>query len=302
MNRRLLMVFIFAILVALATSAGIYYLLAGRIAASANASLSQILVAARDLPIGTVIREADLKQVRWGGELPKGAVTAKAELLQRSVIEIIDTGAIVTESHLAPKGGGAGLAAKIPAGKRAVAVRVNDVVGLAGFVLPGMKVDVIVLGDPPGKGRENLGAQAHTLLQNVAVLSAGQNIQRDVEGKPVTVQVVNLLVTPEEAELLSLAGSEARIQLVLRNPLDQDIVKTPGTAQSHLYSTELAVKPLPSGEKSVSLSRPVPPKPKPPVIQHVVVPITMEVIQGAKRADVKVGENVEERVQEEKKK
>jgi pilus assembly protein CpaB len=129
------------------------------------------------------------------------------------------------------------------------------------------------------------------------VLSAGHNIQRDTEGKPIVVQVVNLLVTPEEAEVLSLAGNETRIQLVLRNPLDEEKVKTPGTAQAFLFSGKPAGIPTPSAAKSVS--RPAPPAPK---MVKVQVPVMMEILSGAKRDDVKVGIVEEERVVTEGKK
>ena len=112
---------------------------------------------------------------------------------------------------------------------RACAVKVNEIVGVAGFVVPGMRVDVLIAGTLPGADRRS-DTQVKTILQNIEVLSAGQNYQKDAEGKPVTVQVVNLLVTPDQAEILSLASNETRIQLVLRNPLDKEVAKTIGTA------------------------------------------------------------------------
>ncbi len=118
---------------------------------------------------------------------------------------------------------------------RACAVRVDDVVGVAGFVLPGMRVDVLVSGNQPGVGASD-GPRVKTLLQNVQVLSAGSNIQKDNEGKPIQVQVVNLLVTPEQAELLSLASNQTKIQLVLRNPLDTETPKTPSVAMANVFS------------------------------------------------------------------
>ena len=119
---------------------------------------------------------------------------------------------------------------------RACAVKVDDVVGVAGFVTPGMRVDVLISGNPPGTTSATEGTQVKTLLQNIEVLSAGVNIQKDGEGKPQQVQVVNLLVTPEQAEALSLASAQTRIQLVLRNPLDTDIAKPPGTAVANLFA------------------------------------------------------------------
>src|SRR3984957_9373732 len=103
---------------------------------------------------------------------------------------------------------------------RACAVKVDDVVGVAGFVTPGMKVDVLISGHPPGDANPAAGSRVKTLLQNIEVLSAGTDIQKDGGGKPQQVRVVNLLVTPEQAEDLALASSQTRIQLILRNPLD----------------------------------------------------------------------------------
>ncbi len=118
---------------------------------------------------------------------------------------------------------------------RAVAVRVNEVVGVAGFVVPGQRVDVLVLGTPPGNPG-NLGMITKTILQNIEVLSAGQDIQKSSEGKPVTVQVVNVLVTPEQAEVLSLISTDMRIQLILRNPLDTKETQTTGTNAASIFS------------------------------------------------------------------
>jgi len=115
-------------------------------------------------------------------------------------------------------------------------VRVDQVVGVAGFVTPGMRVDVIASGTPPGVNDTNEGLVSRIILQNIEVLSAGTDIQKDASGKPQQVQVVNLLVTPEEAETLSLASNQqVRIQLVLRNPLDTKVNKVPATAMSNLF-------------------------------------------------------------------
>src|SRR5260370_12022264 len=140
------------------------------------------------------------------------------------------------ENRLAPAGTGGGLAATIPSGMRACAVRGNEVVGVAGFVIPGMGVDVLISGIPPGGNSTASGSKVKTLLQNIQVLSAGANIQKDNEGKPVQVPVVNLLVTPEQAEILSLASNETHIQLVLRNPMDTQVAKPPGTMMSNRFA------------------------------------------------------------------
>jgi pilus assembly protein CpaB len=140
------------------------------------------------------------------------------------------------ENRLAAIGSGGGLAPAIPLGMRACAVRVDEVVGVSGFVTPGMRVDVLISGTPPGVQDSKQGTEARTLLQNIQVLSAGTDIQKDNEGKPKQVQVVNLLVTPEQAETLSLATNQVTIRLVLRNPLDTQVAPVPGTATVNLFA------------------------------------------------------------------
>src|ERR1022692_2810389 len=119
-----------------------------------------------------------------------------------------------------------------------------------------MHVDVLISGNTPG-GSGNLGTLTQTLLQNIEVLSAGQDFKKDSEGKPVVVQVVNLLVTPEEAEQLSLASNQTTIQLVLRNPLDRKIAVTPGTALARLFDGGKFKAPAPEAE-TVQRPRPAP--------------------------------------------
>jgi pilus assembly protein CpaB len=141
----------------------------------------------------------------------------------------------IVEGRLAARGAGAGLASTIPMGKRAVALRVNEVIGLAGFVQPGMRVDVLIAGNAPDTRLVRFGTLSRTVLQNIEVLSAGTKIERTVDGKPEEAQVVNLLVTPDQAEVLSLAGSETKVQLVLRNPLDTEELVTHGSSLSSLF-------------------------------------------------------------------
>ena len=181
--------------------------------------MAQVVVATRDLQIGTLIGPSDVRMGLWAGALPKDALVKLDAALNRGAIANIYEGEPVLADRLAAAGSGGGLAAIIPPGMRASAVKVNDVVGLAGFVTPGMRVDVLMSGIEPG-GNPGDGPRVNTLLQNIQVLSAGENLQKDSEGKPHSVQVVNLLVTPEQAEKLTLAGNQAQIQLVLRNPLD----------------------------------------------------------------------------------
>lgn len=214
-------------------------------------------MAARDLQVGTIIHESDLKMADWVGAMPKGSSAKKAIALNRGVVSTIYEDEPLMENRLALAGSGGGLAATIPAGMRACAVKVNEVMGVAGFVVPGMRVDVLITGNPPGAVADT-GPAVKTLLQNIQVLSAGVNIDKDREGKPQQVQVVNLLVTPGQAEILSLAGNEMRIQLILRNPLDTQLTAPPGTVMSELFGQQKVRTPARTSEPAGPRPQPAP--------------------------------------------
>jgi pilus assembly protein CpaB len=277
MNKRLLTVIGFSLCVAAAATLLLYSLISSRLHSGAPAApAQQIVVASRDLHRGELLKDSDIGVVRWGTSiLPKGSFTDKSNVVGRGVLAEVATGEPVLESHLAPREAGAGLAPAIPIGKRAVSVRVNEVVGVAGYVLPGSRVDVLVTGNAPGQNQQ--GPEIRTVLQNVEVLSAGTNIQHDAEGKPVQVPVVTLLVTPEEAEVLSLASNETRIQLVLRNPLDSNKAETKGTAVARLFRTGPAPSDTPAPPKPrkvvtkmVAPAAPPPPPPPPPIVVELL--------------------------------
>jgi pilus assembly protein CpaB len=162
---------------------------------------------------------------------PAGAFSRVEDVLERPVISAIQADEPVVEARLAVKGSGMGLGPLIPPGMRAMSVRVNDQVGVAGFVLPGMRVDVLVTGKAPN----HPDTETQTVLQNITVLSAGQTIQTDGKSQPIVAPVVTLLVTPAEAEALTLSNIEGRIQLVLRNSTDQAAVATHGRSLRELY-------------------------------------------------------------------
>ncbi len=284
MNQRLLSVLAFAFIVSAGASLLLYRLLSGRLAAPAAPPANKLVLAAHPLAPGSLIREPDVRLGDWTGTPPDGVIRKKEEIVGRGVVSPIYTNEPFVESRLAPKGGGAGLAALIPKGMRAAAIRVNEIVGVAGFVVPGMRVDVLVSGNPPGSGV--VGGVAKTLLQNVEVLSAGQNFQKDAEGKPVSVQVVNLLVTPAQAEMLSLANNQTTIQLVLRNPLDTEISKTPGSAVAQLFHQGIPLSPGPGRSPRPSAERAPTTLAPPAVVQPGPKPRMVEVIHGAKRAEV----------------
>ena len=295
MNKRFLSVLVFALVVSAGASLILYQVISARLSSDAAAATTRLLVAARKLDVGTLIKESDLTMTDWGGPVPEGSVKTPEDALGRGVVQQIVAGEPILEARIAARGAGAGLAATIPPGKRAVAVRVDDIVGVAGFVTPGRKVDILISGTPP-RGTGGVGTVTKTLLQQVEVLSAGQNIQRDAEGKPISVNVVNMLVTPEQAEILSLASNEMRIQLVLRNPTDTEEVKTPGTAVQYLFDNQGKAPVADPAKSAVAAARRVapkaapPPPPPPPVAaapppKPKPEPIRVVVFHGSKRAE-----------------
>jgi pilus assembly protein CpaB len=236
MKKRLISVFVFALTVSAGAAFVLYQLISTRVTAGASTNrpaTKTVFVASKDLTPGALVTERDITQQSYIS-VPVGAITKKEDILNRGVITAIHRDAPFFEGTLAKAGEGAGFATIIPAGMRAFTVKVNEVVGVAGFAVAGMHVDVLVAGTPPG-GAQTEGAISRTLLQNITVLSAGQNYQKDAEGKPVVVQVVNLLLTPAQSEVMNLA-TDQRIQLVLRNPTDQVITETPGAATSNLFA------------------------------------------------------------------
>jgi pilus assembly protein CpaB len=251
-NRRILIIVSCALVLSASASYLVYRAVGAGVTAGKRAPVVELAVAARDLAVGTLIHDSDLKMVAWLGPLPDGAVLKRSGFLNRGVASPIYAGEPVTEKRLAPLGSGGGLAATIPPGMRACAVRVNDVVGLAGFVVPGMRVDVLITGLAPG-GSPLDGPRVRTLLQDIQVLSAGTNFQKDQEGKPEQAQVVNLLVTPSQAEMLSLASNETHIQLILRNPMDTQISTPPGTIMSDLFGRAAAPELVPPARPANAL-------------------------------------------------
>lgn len=271
MNRRLTLILLSAFVVAILCSFLVLRLVGNRL--GARQSTTRVIAAASDIKLGAVLRSQDLTTVEIVGKVPQGAIMKESDAIGRGAISNIYAGEPILQSRLAPVGAGGGLAATIPTGMRACAVKVDDVVGVAGFATPGMKVDVLISGDP-GKGRSaDSGSRVRTLLQNIEVLSAGTDIQRDAEGKPRQVQVVNLLVTPWQAELLSLAGNETKIQLALRNPLDTQMSQPPGADTAQLFGAA-AVKPVVRKGKVIV----------PPPASRVYL---VEVFNGAKRSEAK---------------
>lgn len=262
MDRRFLTVLGLSLILALVVSMVFFQLLVRRNSGSKAkvVEMRDIVVAAKALPVGVVIKPDDVKLTKISvDQFPKNGFSRLEEVVDRPVASNVLLDEAVLEGRLGARGSGLGIAPIIPVGMRGVSVRVSDVAGVAGFVLPGLRVDVLVTGTPPGVP----GSVTTTCLQNILVLSAGQTIQPDARGQAIQTPTVTLLVTPEQAEVLTLAGSEGRIQLVLRNSGDQEIAKTPGTQVSEIYSRH--------GKAAAPADqpRPVMRKPKVPVMPAV---------------------------------
>ena len=201
--------------------------------ASASGETRSVVVASRDMALGELLSEADVRLVDWpAAALPEGYATSIPEVVGRGLIAEMRTNEPILDVKLADAGMGAGLPPLIPPGMRALTVKVDEVVGVAGFVTPQTRVDVILTLTPPG-GNE---AISKTILQNIPALAAGQTIQRNEEGEPILVTTVTVLVDLEQAEKLVLASTQGRIQMALRNPLDLETAETDGQRVSGLLS------------------------------------------------------------------
>jgi len=224
----------------------VYRIIGARVNGARQSATTRVVSAAADIKLGTILTAQNLSTTEIAGSLPKGAILKPENVIGRGAVSDISQGEPILESRLAPLGSGGGLAAIIRKGMRACAVKVDEVVGVAGFVTPGMRVDVLVSANPPGATNSADGTQVRTVLQNIEVLSAGTDIQKDSEGKAQAVHVVNLLVTPDQAQVLSLAtglsvgGNQGHIQLVLRNPLDTEVAQVAGTGVGQLFSDGVA--------------------------------------------------------------
>jgi len=238
-------------------------------------------VAASSLDLGAALRAEDLRTINWPSEaVPAGTFNNPQELVGRGLIQPVSQNEPLMTSKLAPVGAGAGLPPMIPDGMRAVSVRVNDVIGVAGYVLPGSKVDVLVTVSPTNQSTD---MTSKVILNNVTVLTAGTRIERDVEkdNKPVSVSVVTLLVDPLQSEALTLASTEGKIQLALRNPLDKTMPPTPGIRPAILLGQSSAPR------AAVAVGRVASRRPAAAAAPVVAAPEplpTIEIIRGDKRA------------------
>jgi pilus assembly protein CpaB len=235
----------------------------------------EVIVAADDLQVGTKIEDKDVRLVRFpSGDLPVGCFHQKNKVVGRGVVLPIARGEFVLTNKLAGENAGSGLPSLIPPGMRAVSVRVNDTTSVSGFVLPGTRVDVLLTGNPQGSNEQQTG----TVLENVAVIATGQRLERNSAGEAQSAPVVTLLLSPDDAERLTLASSQGHIQLALRNPLDTQQTDVAAVKANSLYKG--GSEPAPA---AAPRSRP----------RHVEAPpsipsaYTVEVYKGDKKEETK---------------
>lgn len=234
----------------------------------------KVVAAVKQMTAGSPISADSIALIDWPANMPlAGAFTKSEEVVGRSVIYPIEEHQPILERDVALAGSGIGLTVKIPEGMRAVSVRSNDVVGVAGFLYPGSHVDILVT----AKVENAPTPYTRTVLSNVEVLVAGQKIEPDPTGKPETVNVVTLLLKPEDGEKLVLASTQGQIQFVLRNGADQKSPETKAVDMADLMTGH--VKPI--AEKRIVVKAP------PRIIAKQTVLYEVETIAGSQRSVAK---------------
>ena len=283
MNRknRTIIVIAIAVLLGAAAAAAVYRAVQRIPVRQVEVASVYTVVAARTIPVGTMINKDHVRLVAWPARNQiAGAFTKVEDVINRGALITIAENEPLTDAKIAQPGVGAGLPPRIPPGMRAVSVKVNEVVGVAGFVLPGTRVDLLVTVEDPG----TRGAQiTRAVVNNIEVLTAGtryDNEAAQAEGKAIQSSVVTLLATPPDAEKIALAATEGRIMLTLRNPLDTLPTETNGVRLAGLLGTPAPppVQTTVQGKKVMKAQKPVVPEAPPK-------PSTVEVFRAAKRSE-----------------
>ena len=281
MRSRIFAVLAIAVLAGGGLAYGTYNLMLNQPAKAGAIPTQKVVVAALDLELGTELRKEDLTTIDFpAGQAPEGTFSQLNDIVGRGVIVALVKNEPILAAKLASKEAGVGLPPVIPSGMRAVSVRVNEVVGVAGYVLPGNRVDVVATASPT---ESRADTTSKVVLSNVQVLTSGTRMEQDQEkGKPMQVTVVTLLVNPVEAERLALASTEGKIQLALRTPLDQGSPDTPGVRTAGLLgASPKAAVPV----RQMASARPRAAQPAPTQALPVAPALpSVEIIRGDKRA------------------
>jgi pilus assembly protein CpaB len=246
-NGRAVIMFVVALLAGLAAVVFVSHWLLQ----TSSDAVTQVAVAADDIGLGQPITGPMIRTVNWPKDsLPPGTFADPKQLEGRVVRTSLSRGEPVLDSKLAPIGTKGGLSAMIDEGHRAITVRVNDVVGVAGFALPGNYVDVIVNTQAPENKNNSNQSISKIVLERILVLAVAQEVSRD-ETQPKVVNAVTLEVTPEQAEKLDLARSVGTLSLVLRNQIDKDKLSTDGATKLTLLGTPPAPASAPPAPRPV---------------------------------------------------
>ena len=237
----------------------------------------EVVVAADDLQVGTKIEDKDIRLVRFpSADLPAGVFHQRSKVVGRGIILPIARSEFVLTNKLAGENAGSGLPAMIPPGMRAVSVRVNDTTSVSGFVQPGTRVDVLLTGNPQGSNEQ----QTTTVLENVAVIATGTKLERNSAGESQSAPVVTLLLSPDDAERITLASSQGHIQLALRNPLDTKQSDVAAVKVNSLY--KYVSEPTPGPSRSSK-----PRRAAAPAAPSIPSAYTVEVYKGDKKEEDK---------------
>jgi pilus assembly protein CpaB len=264
--------------------------------------LGNVVVAKQEIPLGEKITAEQLALAPIpNGSLPEGVFRKMEDVVGRVAVTPIGMRETITNMKLAPEGTGGGLSAVIPAGYRAMTVKVDDVVGVSGFIMPGSFVDIVAIVTPISQSGAVNGPISKIVLQNIKVLASGAKIDSpENQRTPSAVTAVTVQVTPEQAEKLVLAANQGRLQLVMRNYSDQEDTQTKGANSASLLSGETYVpQPASPTEKSDAAPKPVAnlvprfkrislePQQEKPVAPQVRRN-SVEFIEGNKRRDVEI--------------
>ncbi len=274
---RTLIVLAVAVIAASAASYAVFKAVQGMPARTVEIATRNAVVAKKGLPVGTLLTSDSVKVVQWPEKTPvTGGFADVAEVVDRGLVSGVVENEPITESKLAPKSAGAGLPPTITPGMRAIAVRVNEAIGVGGFVGPGTHVDVMTT-----ISRTKDEPMSRTVVSNVQVLAAGTrtDLEEGKEGKAIRSTVVILMVSPIDAERIALAQTEGQLMLTLRHPLDVDQTETTGVTKGGLFGAPPAPAVKPVTRRVVASVEP-PPAP----VVAVVQPIRVETIKGMKRS------------------
>ena len=252
MNRqtRTFVVLVVAVFVAAGASYAVYRAVASIPVRQVEIATAKAVVAARPLPIGTLVTRESVKVIDWPARTPlTGGFTSIEQVVDRGLVAPVVENELLTVNNLASKEAGAGLPPMITEGMRAISIRVDEVINVAGYVTPGTRVDVLVVINPTQDGSDRI---ARVVVSNVPVLTSGTRYDQDEsrkDGKPIRSTVVTVMVTPEDAERIALAQSDGRLMLTLRNPLDVEPTRTNGIRKAGLFTS--GAPPAPATQKAV---------------------------------------------------